>query len=91
MATPAQVANDLEARARWWLGRSDYVYDACKDAAKLIRTALAGKNLKAERVAAVQHAMIEEARKWRHNDIAAALERGRRCLVKVHGGDFSDV
>ena len=40
-ATPAQVANDLEAQATFWRKRDDDIAKACLDAAHMIRLLLA--------------------------------------------------
>ena len=37
MASPAQIANDMEARARFWSKRDKDVAFACRDAARVIR------------------------------------------------------
>lgn len=37
MASPAQVANDMEIRAKFWWGRDKKVAAACRDAARVIR------------------------------------------------------
>ncbi len=42
MASPAQVANDMAARANFWWGRDKKVAAACRDAARVIRGYLGG-------------------------------------------------
>lgn len=42
MASPAQVANDMEARAKFWRGRDAMPGDACALAARVIRAFLDG-------------------------------------------------
>lgn len=42
MASPAQVANDMEARAAFWAKRSRDVASVCRDAARVIRAYLFG-------------------------------------------------
>ena len=42
MATPAQVANDMVARAAFWRGRDKAIEGMCFDAARVIRLYLIG-------------------------------------------------
>jgi hypothetical protein len=42
MASPAQVANDMEARAKFWCGRNEKVACVCACAARVIRAFLDG-------------------------------------------------
>lgn len=42
MASPAQVANDMEVRAAFWRGRDAAMAATCRDAARVIRGYLAG-------------------------------------------------
>ena len=42
MASPAQIANDMDARARFWSNRDKDVAFACRDAAHVIRAYLFG-------------------------------------------------
>ncbi|MBW4984750.1 hypothetical protein KZZ07_19605 [Mameliella sp. CS4] len=45
MASPAEIANDMDAHARFWAGRDRDAERACRDAARAIRDLLAGKRL----------------------------------------------
>lgn len=45
MASPAEIANDMDAHARFWAGRDRDAERACRDAARAIRVLLAGKRL----------------------------------------------
>lgn len=42
MASPAEIANDMAAHARYWDGRNNDIARACRDAAREIRNALNG-------------------------------------------------
>jgi hypothetical protein len=44
-ATPAEVANDLEAQAAFFVKRDDDVSRLCREAARLIRQMLAGEQI----------------------------------------------
>lgn len=45
MATPAQIANDMDASATYWTGRDKHITRACTDAAAQIRALLAGERV----------------------------------------------
>lgn len=42
MASPAQIANDMQARSKFWDGRNRRLSAACRDAAHVIRAYLFG-------------------------------------------------
>jgi hypothetical protein len=43
MATPAEVANDLDAQAKFLAKRDDDLASLCRDSARLIRAMIAGQ------------------------------------------------
>ncbi|MBY6117386.1 hypothetical protein KUW09_24545 [Mameliella alba] len=45
MASPAEIANDMEAHAAYWARRDRDIERACRDAARTIRSFLAGDNV----------------------------------------------
>jgi len=94
MASPAQVANDLSARAKFWQGRDDQVERACRWGAAMIRDWLAGIAPGPQEYSRVHAALLACAGKYRNEvagDVGASLTRGRWVLEKLARGDRSDV
>lgn len=76
MASPAQIANDMEAQAAYWTRRHPFdLADACRDAARIIRRFLDNETVDGRTVAGIigrlerfagqlgggYHGMIEES------------------------------
>ncbi len=45
MASPAEVANDMTAHAKYWQKRDNRIFAACHDSARLIRMHSDGKEI----------------------------------------------
>lgn len=82
-ATPAQVANDLAAQAKYWDRRDDHVSRACHQCARLIRAMLAGDPVDGRTYGGLHGRLLELEITWRwRNDttIWNSLTRGRLTL-----------
>lgn len=85
MATPAQIANDMDAQAKWWAKQRGKLRIAatCADSAKAIRILLAGERLDGRfwhglhlRLVSLEH----------HDTLRVArtdLTRARLCLEEL--------
>jgi hypothetical protein len=89
MATPAQVANDMQAWANFWYMRGDdQVYRACSDAADLIRKWLDGYE-PSPRAFQAMHAELEKlAPKYRPEvtGVGKSMLRAVGCLDDLRQG-----
>lgn len=75
MATPAQIANDMAARALLLRGRESAIADVCRDAARLIRQFLAGEAVDGRTVAGVIRRLNSFRDHRLRSDVANALSR----------------
>lgn len=83
MASPAQVANDMEARARFWRGRDKRIADACTLAARVIRAFLDGPHPDGRTVTGVLTRLygLDDACLARENaDLSVSLSRAASTL-----------
>jgi hypothetical protein len=83
-ATPAEVANDLEAQARFFVKRDDDVSRLCREAARLIRQMLAGERVDGRTWAGV-HRRLYDRKMGRDQttQIGKSLSRGLGTLVAL--------
>ncbi len=81
-ATPAQVANDLAAQAKYWDRRDDAVSRACRDCARVIRSLLAGNPVDGCTYHGLYGRLLNLEITWRgRNDaLENSLTRGRLTL-----------
>lgn len=87
--TPAQVANDLEAQADFFRRRDDHVESICRDAARAIRTVLAGARLSDEVYAGIDAQLIKAIDRYRHqpaSQIHKSMSRGHLVLRNLRNG-----
>ena len=85
-ATPAQIANDLEAQARFFAKRDDRVARACRDAARMIRQHLAGEAVDGRTWGGLHTRLLDlTTLKGRYADtqIDTSMSRGLRCLYEL--------
>ena len=81
-ATPAQVANDLAAQAKYWDGRDNHVSRACHQCARLIRAMLAGDPVDGRTYGGLHRRLLALEISWcgRNETIWNSLRRGRLTL-----------
>lgn len=89
MATPAEVANDMAAQARYWHGRDRDIERACADAALLIRAHLAGEPVDGRTWGGLHRRLLalEDSSFARRYNIADNLLRARLTLEKLRRSD----
>lgn len=88
MATPAQVANDMAARATFWRGRDADVHRACAQAASEIRSLVAGREVDGRTVSGLCARLAGLQGRYLHDGtgLAAAMERARFTLRGLKWG-----
>lgn len=88
-APPAQIANDLEAQARFFAKRDDRVEKACRDAARMIRQHLAGEAVDGRTWGGL-HTMLLDLTKtkgrYAGTQIDTSMSRGLQCLYQLRAG-----
>lgn len=83
MASPAQVANDLAARAAFWRGRDRDISDACTIGARVIRAYLTGPHPAGHTTASAltRLCLINDVPTVRESsDLRAAITRARTTI-----------
>jgi hypothetical protein len=89
--SPAQVANDLAAQARFWEKRDRDIHKLCADAARVIRSYLAGEKVDGR----VRHGLYarlldHESRAgrgaWGGEQLQTSLLRGRLAVESLSRG-----
>lgn len=84
MASPAEVANDMAARAKFWRGRDTRLQNVCHDAALVIRRFLAGERVHGSTCRGLHDRLLRYegmlARWSDHSGTGEALGRARRTL-----------
>lgn len=87
MATPAEVANDMSAQARFWHGRDGHmpISKTCADAARMIRAHLAGEPVDGRTWGGLHRRLLnlEDTSFTRRYNIADNLLRARLTLEKL--------
>lgn len=89
-ATPAQVANDLDAQAAFFNRRLPEVASACRDCARLIRTMLRDEKVDGRTYGGVQVRLlnaISQTGVQPQTQIAKSLERGLRTMQHMRAMD----
>ena len=85
-ASPAQIANDLEAQARFFAKRDDRVERACRDAARMIRQLLAGEPVDGRTWGGLHTRLMELTRgtgRYAGTQIDKSMSRGLQCLFEL--------
>lgn len=88
-ATPAQIANDLEAQARFFAKRDDYVARACQDAALMIRRHIAGEAVDGRTWGGLHQRLLSlTQRRGLHagTQVERSLDRGLQCIMAFRCG-----
>ena len=88
-ASPAQIANDLEAQARFFAKRDDYVARACQDAARMIRQNLAGQPVDGRTWGGLHQRLLTLTTRrglYPGTQIERSLDRGLQCLMAFRCG-----
>ncbi|HAW49174.1 MAG TPA: hypothetical protein DCX34_18405 [Roseovarius sp.] len=86
MATPAQVANDMIAQARYFKGRDKAIFKACTDAARVIRLHLDGQKVDGRTYGGLHHRLVDMEMSSRASYFAVRsnLTRARITLEQLH-------
>lgn len=85
-ATPAQIANDLEAQGRFFAKRDDRVERACRDAARMIRRHLANEAVDGRTWGGLHTRLMELTSgtgRYSGTQIHKSLSRGLQCLYEL--------
>ena len=85
-ATPAQIANDLDAQGRFFAKRDDRVERACRDAARMIRRHLANEPVDGRTWGGLHTRLMDlTSRNSRYagTQIDKSLSRGLQCLYEL--------
>lgn len=85
-ATPAQIANDLEAQARYFAKRDDRVERACRDAARMIRMLLADEPVDGRTWGGLHTRLLDltsRSRRYAGTQIDTSMSRGLQCLYEL--------
>lgn len=87
-ATPAQVANDLDAQAKYWRGRDRDIEEVCRDGAWLIRQMIAGAPVRGTRTGLYKRLinMTGSAMQDRQPQIFTSLTRARLTIDELERG-----
>lgn len=87
-ATPAEVANDLEAQGRYFHRRDDDVSRLCEDTARLIRALLAGQRVDGRTHAGLCARLANRSPRYpADSQIGKSLDRAQRMLLALRSGD----
>ncbi|MGK7660664.1 MULTISPECIES: hypothetical protein [unclassified Marinovum] len=86
MATPAQVANDMAAQAKFWEKRDKRIEAACHDAARVIRDYLNNNPVDGRTYGGLHRRLLDLSQSRRHASfgIADNLDRASRALQTLH-------
>lgn len=85
-ATPAQVANDLDAQAAYFLKRDADIARACRDAARLIRQHLAGEPVDGRTWGGLHTRLLNQIGQYHAKpgaQIAKSMTRGLETLYEL--------
>lgn len=85
-ATPAQVANDLEAQAAYFGRRDEPTATACRDCAQVIRALVTGQQVDAQTFGGLHRRMLDQELRYRkqsQSQIGKSLDRGLRTLTDL--------
>lgn len=83
-ASPAEVANDLEAQAAFLRKRDDDAARLCRDSARLIRELLAGQTVDGRTWGGVHRRLLDRcARRDGDTQIGKSLHRGLAVLTEM--------
>lgn len=86
-ATPAQVANDLEAQANYWLGRDKEVSRTCRDAARVIRQRLGSERVDGHTWGGLHRRLMDldlSLRRKPGSQIGKSVSRGLQTLYTLN-------
>ena len=87
-ATPAQVANDLDAQAAFFAKREADLAAACRDCARAIRAMLNDGKIDGRTYGSIHQRMWNMDHRYLNRaetQIAKSISRGLSTLVQVHG------
>lgn len=86
MATPAEIANDLAAQAKFWRGRDDQVSFVCRDCASLIRQMRDGHRINKWTYDAVERRLLENLSRYKsqgNTSISYSMARGLQTMTEL--------
>ena len=87
-ASPAEIANDLEAQAAFFRKRDEDIALLCRDCARLIREMLAGERIDGRTYGGVHRRLLDRCAKRNvapGTQIGKSLLRGLVELQALHG------
>jgi len=87
-ASPAQVANDLDAQAAFFAKREADLTQACRDCARAIRTMLNDGKIDGRTYGGVYQRMLNMDLRYRNRaetQISKSIRRGLWTLTEMHG------
>ncbi|WP_386173157.1 hypothetical protein [Sulfitobacter sp. R86518] len=90
MATPAEIANDMAAHADYWQKRDRKTFEACNDAARVIRMFLAGQHVDGRTYYGLHRRLIDLIYRYRAGRVAAApnFDRALQILQQLRAEAF---
>lgn len=85
MATPAEVANDMAAHARYWQKRDAAIFRVCEDASRLIRMYLDGQKVDGRTYGGLHRRLLDQALRLRRAPYQGVpdLDRARAVLERL--------
>ncbi|WP_305970440.1 MULTISPECIES: hypothetical protein [unclassified Mameliella] len=90
MASPAEVANDMSAYARFWDGRDRRIERVCRDAARVIRSLLAGDRIDGRTWGGLHRRLLDmETASWMEREAPSMcwhLTRARTTIESLRAG-----
>lgn len=85
MATPAQIANDMAAHAQYWAKRDKNIEHLCRDAERVLRALIAGKQVDGRTFYGVERRLVDRARSledWTTRGYPD-FDRARICMERL--------
>lgn len=87
-ATPAQVANDMDAWARFYDGRDKHIERMCRQSSMLIRQLMAGERIDGRTWGGLYGRIVTFTGMQRHQDtqIVKSLDRAKDTIEELKRG-----
>ncbi|MFT6444506.1 MAG: hypothetical protein ACJA1J_000743 [Sulfitobacter pontiacus] len=88
MATPAEIANDMAAHADYWQKRERKTFEACNDAALVIRMFLAGQHVDGRTYYGLHRRLLDLTSRHSAGRVAGApnFDRALQILYQLRAG-----
>lgn len=87
MATPAQVANDMEAQARYWQKRDKVIARACADSARVIRAFIDNEHVDGRTYGGLHRRLLDlvHSRRGAQFNASPNFDRALSTLQQLNG------